>query len=599
MCRTAGTYKVVNRSTMFKYFIRKSSVRLDCQPRMMAIHIRFNSSITPWFTNWIVVGDGSRPECRIKGDGSLEYLIEVPLHGSQCGTVKVLPNTFEAMIGVKKSPFLILDGDDFLRARCTYGFPQVQMPLVPSPPSKERQSILPFLTERTPFDVTMRTGITPSSSQIYLITGISLLLIGLCALYACFYYCFKRRQKRLKESKSAVLHSAEATSASATVGGAISEGTDGYRKGAVSPVWWPPSTSREVSHPLPPALISHEYMLSMSTNGSVHGATSTGSVRSIPSVRESTLLRRTETATTIDGLSSRERQAISASKAGVGAWASRKSSKLASRLSALYSVIDSRKKRRGSFLTAKEEYPQDITNYARSVSEIYARPNEFLISDRAISAKQEFPYRRRPLSPVGWSVLLEEYLTEVRQSTFAHLDSVKLTTTEADRVERLITQDSAFQQQLLNAYTYEDLKRLSELPEYENYFSSEQWTRILKCLNGVLLKRSQLRTSDSSTNGEALQRRPSQRLFTQDSFRRLQRQMEMLSEDDQRIVEQGGEEIVNEDSALSGYRSVAAGDSEAFARSNEEIFAQMPQLSMYHGNVLRRVDQKPAEKSLP
>uniref|UniRef100_A0A5S6Q4M8 ZP domain-containing protein n=1 Tax=Trichuris muris TaxID=70415 RepID=A0A5S6Q4M8_TRIMR len=578
---------------------RRIQVSLDCQQRMMAIHIRFNSSITPWFTNWIVVGDGSRPECRIKGDGSLEYLIEVPLHGNQCGTVKILPNTFEALIGVKKSPFLILDGDDFLRVRCTYGYPQVQMPNVPSSPAKERQSILPFLTERTPFDVTMRTGISPSSSQIYLITGISLLLIALCALYACLYYCFKRRQKRLKESRSTVVHSAGVTSASATVGGPTSEATGGYRKGAVSPVWWPPPTSRETVSQLQPALISHEYMLSMSTNGSVHGATSTGSVRSTPSVRESAHLRRTETATTVDGLESRVRRSTTVPKAGVGAWASRKGSKIASRLSALYSAIDTRKKRRNSFLAAQEEYPPDITNYARSVSEIYARPNEVLIDDRPMSYKQEFMHRRRPLSPVGYSVLLEEYLTAIRQSTLAHLDSVRLTTTEADRIERLITQDTVFQQYLLNASTYEDLKRPSELPEYESYFTSEQWSRILKCLNGVLLKRSQLRASDSWNGGEALQRRPSQRLFTQDSFRRLQRQMEMLSEDDQRIVEQGGEEIVNDDSAPAGYRSVATADGEPLARSNEEIFAQMPHLSMYHGNILRRVGQSPAEKSFP
>ncbi|KRX91347.1 hypothetical protein T4E_10473 [Trichinella pseudospiralis] len=177
-------------------------VNLECQSRLMAIHIRFNSSITPWFTDWIVVGDSNRPECRIKGDGSLEYLIEIPLHGDQCGTVKIAPNTFETFIGVKKTPNLILDGDDLLKTRCVYGAPQIQQPVIPSLPATQRQAVLPFLTEPTPFEVTARTNISASFSQIYLITGISLLLIGLCVLYACLYYCFRRRQRKNKQNKT-------------------------------------------------------------------------------------------------------------------------------------------------------------------------------------------------------------------------------------------------------------------------------------------------------------------------------------------------------------------------------------------------------------
>ncbi|KRX61272.1 hypothetical protein T09_12302, partial [Trichinella sp. T9] len=260
-------------------------VNLECQSRLMAIHIRFNSSITPWFTDWIVVGDSNRPECRIKGDGSLEYLIEIPLHGDQCGTVKIAPNTFETFIGVKKTPNLILDGDDLLKTRCVYGAPQIQQPVIPSLPATQRQAVLPFLTEPTPFEVTARTNISASFSQIYLITGISLLLIGLCVLYACLYYCFRRRQRKNKQNKTQRLLVSGPEIISRPDSSMAAESS---RKSVMTPSWWAPSAPKDVDNSVPAALISHDYMLSISNNGSIKGPLSTSSADDtfMPSLKE-------------------------------------------------------------------------------------------------------------------------------------------------------------------------------------------------------------------------------------------------------------------------------------------------------------------------
>lgn len=56
---------------------------------MMNVKLFFNRTLLPTFGDWIVVGLNNRIECRQKGNGDLQYVVDIPLVTEPCGTKMV------------------------------------------------------------------------------------------------------------------------------------------------------------------------------------------------------------------------------------------------------------------------------------------------------------------------------------------------------------------------------------------------------------------------------------------------------------------------------------------------------------------------------
>ncbi|KRX85839.1 hypothetical protein T4E_432, partial [Trichinella pseudospiralis] len=87
--------------------------------------------------------------------------------------------------------------------------------------------------------------------------------------------------------------------------------------------------------------------------------------------------------------------------------------------------------------------------------------------------------------------------------------------------------------------------------------------------------------------------RSSARLFTRDSFRRVQREMETLSDNNNHLEENGREEVINSNSSLHDPRPAPSPLSSGAVRSNRELFSNIPNLGTYHGYIFQRASQFP------
>uniref|UniRef100_A0A915KGQ6 Uncharacterized protein n=1 Tax=Romanomermis culicivorax TaxID=13658 RepID=A0A915KGQ6_ROMCU len=90
----------------------------------------FNTTSTnqKQFFDWIVVGLNNRDECRQRGNGDLQYLIDIPVNTEPCATRIIRPGLIENVIRIQQHPLLIVEGDEVITVRCDYNFPDIVLP---------------------------------------------------------------------------------------------------------------------------------------------------------------------------------------------------------------------------------------------------------------------------------------------------------------------------------------------------------------------------------------------------------------------------------------------------------------------------------------
>ncbi|KAL3091709.1 hypothetical protein niasHT_024291 [Heterodera trifolii] len=102
-------------------------IMAECANEQMTLHVQFNEDTLQngRFTDWIIVGMTTRPECRLKGNGELRYIVQIAVLKDPCATKLMAPGVFQNTLRIASFPGLILSDDLNFEFKCSHGTPEI------------------------------------------------------------------------------------------------------------------------------------------------------------------------------------------------------------------------------------------------------------------------------------------------------------------------------------------------------------------------------------------------------------------------------------------------------------------------------------------
>uniref|UniRef100_A0A914VJM0 Uncharacterized protein n=1 Tax=Plectus sambesii TaxID=2011161 RepID=A0A914VJM0_9BILA len=561
----------------------KVNVVPQCGKKFMTVQLHFDGSLLPAgrFVDWIVVGTTNRPECRLQGNGELQYVIEIAVMNDPCGTQMSAPGTLENVIRIGQNPLVILGGDETLTVRCVYGLPEVGTNLIPSiTPSFNIQTrpqgppTRPLRIENDyaePAGTPVRTIV--NVGYVYIIIFAILLLALVCLFIGCLYACFKRQKVRNERRKRLLV--------------AVPPSSELSKLG-LGHLWWSGKTA--VAND---ALLNHDYMVSsnstregLSVSTDVGSATTSSAGSPGHSGPEQGALSAPSTDTTDHHRESSSSSSHHSAKTEPKSYSEWRQQMIASKdkqphppahaeiatVSALYAHVNKRQQQEQATSAIDldrvtlSRNARGAPSQLRSITEIYQSTDQQPKSDGDNESVSTLEGKHYPTEDQSHSIVAtaDVHAMAVRDAVDRDwIDALakcvdqhrgfgprKLTEQEIGRWRHMVTNDTDLQKSLFKARTLEDFDEIARRPQYRTAFPVEKWSLIVQSLaNAAFVRRLDKMIDRRAANEQGpiaevdpmVQRRfakrddgprkvasddLAQRLFTRDSYYRVKESVE-------------------------------------------------------------------------
>ncbi|VDM92198.1 unnamed protein product [Litomosoides sigmodontis] len=460
---------VANPTAPKQYFV---NVTPTCERQSMKLILTFDGGDWPEgrFEDWIVVGTNNRAECRLRGNGELQYVIELAVFNDPCETQMPSAGVFQNQIRIGKNPAIILLGDRTYIIRCTYGLPEISQlnnPIVN--PSFKAVTLADFPTNSMTngsFDAiggivegeetTDKDDNTLISWPILLsiIVGLFAILLILTFAFACFRWKVENEPRNFRSQN---VRSNDIT----------------ISKFGISDLWWNDKNVVKLNK-LQHAQITNDRSTAtvrstVHMNSSLSSNSSIGSVQNAQNTSARTSSQQHST-TTDSGVAATEDLPQCYSE-----WRSRTLLDLSNKR--LNNNADL--KRCASLRTDEGAVAENQLLQVPSITEIY-RSAEVAFGDGDASSQstlEGISYMPNYYDSAPTIDQLIQCIGKIRG-----IGSRKLTEQEFGRWRRLVTSNATFRDALVKARGIKQIEAVCLASNYKKLFAKEKWNSIIRCI---------------------------------------------------------------------------------------------------------------------
>ncbi|VDM95556.1 unnamed protein product [Thelazia callipaeda] len=456
----------------------------SCDQQTIKVVLTFNENDWPQgqFEDWIIVGTNNRAECRLKGNGELQYVIELAVFNDPCETQMPSTGVFQNRIRIGKNPAIILFGDKMYIIKCIYGLPEISQLDNPSIKTSFNAVTLPDLSANSEKSVekvdelllsdhrmteieesqtsedSKRNPVISWTILAVVMGGLFVIIFILMLAFICFRWKMEGREKSL--------HAETVTSNGITVS-----------KFGIGDLWWNHKNdinSRQISsRQVANERCSGTIQSTVPMSSSLSSKSSTESGRTLPNPPSTTSFLPQKSSMTDFGNNVDASQGLPRS---YSEWRNKILSNIPNKISNNSVCLDrcSSLRRHNSIIADNQ------LSEVRSITEIY-RSAETTVVDGGDTLSQS------TLEGVLCSPHYQESNPIVENlikcvGKIRGIGARKLTEQEFGRWRRLVISDASFCEALSQSRGIEQIESLCFSRDYKKLFSKEKWNAIIRCI---------------------------------------------------------------------------------------------------------------------